>query len=283
MSWKDELQEAQGGSTIQAPKLHVDKYLQLKKKDGKPVFAKFVDGEMQTTDKPIEGVIISAFMRLTAFDDNLGTKGGTYRSTLFTKKTDKIAIFDISGRKVFGGVVEEGKQWMAQNTTAGRAKTEQVLFLVNDNGVYSIEHSITLGIDGMNLSKSYRRDYMVKLVPTLYDPNDMEISERAKEQLGKLAAKNPPVFAKFYKGREITEDIAEKWGLTDKAQTVKAMREFASQDQAKAQADDTQPEPPSDTDDSPPMPGTNEEHQANAVDTGSVQDEEEPPEDDLPF
>lgn len=288
MSWKDNMKEAQGDSAKQAPKLHVDHYLQLKNIDNKPSFVMFVDGERKATSKPIEGAIVGIFLRMSAFDDNLGSKGGTYRSTLYNRKADNIAIFDINGRKTFGGTAEEGEKWLAENSTEGRAKKDQVLLITNDNGVYSVENNLTLGIDSLNLSKAYRYDHTIKFVPTLYSPDDTEISERAKQYLGKFAKNNPPTFVKFYKGKEITDDMAEKWGLEDKLETVKAMKEYMADTPETSNEEEAHDPVISNAGvKAPPMPGNTTPKEPPMPDESQYEEPPEenqvPPEDDLPF
>lgn len=213
---REKMKEALGGQS-DYPKLDITRRYDLRSEDGLMQF-RYYDTEKEEnvfSRKPIQGVLLGSANILSAFDDDLGAKGGTYFSSPYFSNTDKIVILgrDKGASKIsFRGSVEDAEGWLAANTTSGRASKKKILFILTLGGVVSIETNMTIAIDQMNQMKDSFLDYLVKVTPHTYDPENPGISKRAQDFLGKFAKKNPPKFAKIELSTAINDEIWEQLG-----------------------------------------------------------------------
>jgi hypothetical protein len=72
---------------------------------------------------------------------------------------------------------------------------------------------MTLGIDMVNGIGEKSQSNFVIVTPKVFSHDDKTIGRKAKEVLGKLAAKNPPAYAALSVGDEITDMFANAVNL----------------------------------------------------------------------
>jgi hypothetical protein len=207
MNYKDKLKESQGES-ISYPKITTSLNLEVKEQNGKPCFAYWdtTKEEMVYTSTPIEGVLIGKCMMASVYDDNLGSKGGTYKSSYYLTNNDKIVLFGKGGQIAARGTIDEIEAF-AVNLTGNLSK-KQVILVQIESGLLAVITNITLAIGGFNaFDKDVFLTHNIVITPKLYDPNNKSISEKTKKYLGKFASKNPPKYAEISIGKPIEEII----------------------------------------------------------------------------
>jgi hypothetical protein len=208
---KQRMKAAQGSGQDYL-KLDIAKRYELKEDESGNMAFRTYDKEKEENvflNKPIKGVLLGSANIMTAFDDDLGSKGGTYTSTPYFTNSDHVAIMapDKGGYKAFfKGTVPEAELWINANTTSQRATKRKILYVLNMQGIVSVETNMTIAIDQMGQLKDSLLDNFVKLTPMVYDPDNPGISKRAQEFLGKFARKNPPKYAKIELDKLITDE-----------------------------------------------------------------------------
>lgn len=211
-NWKDKVKNLGRKSS---PKIEIARRLSVKMNDGTPMFVEY-DKDAKTNNyssAKLEGVLLGNCMIMEAFSDTLGRNGGTYRSDYFFKK-DRVTLYG-GGDKVFSGTADEVDAWVAKNTSEKGAKKRMVLFLLTRDGVVAITTNMTLGIDAVNGIGNMSQTNLVTVTPKLFSQSDKSIGRKAKEVLGKLAAKNPPAYASLAVGEEIDDMFATATNLGD--------------------------------------------------------------------
>jgi hypothetical protein len=203
--------KAAQGSGQDFIKLDIARRYDIKDEGGVIAFRTYdkEEGKSSFSTKPIRGVLLGSANIMTAFDDDLGSKGGTYTSTPYFTNSDNIAIMagDKGGYKAyFRGTVADAELWINANTTSQRATKRKVLYLLNMQGIVSIETNMTIAIDQMGQMRDSLLDNFVKLTPAIYNPDEPDISKRAQEFLGKFAKKNPPKYAKIELDKPISDE-----------------------------------------------------------------------------
>lgn len=214
MSWKDKLKDAQKTNTSSFPKIETELVLEMKENaKGKPAF-RFWNSETEKAeyyDKPIQGVYIGRAFRCFAFDPNWGSKGGSYMSALYLYNTN-ITIFSPTmqaSSKRFTGSREDVEKWLTSQGVKDNVSTKLCLLLATKQGLYEIRTNTSIGIDMFNkLDDDKLLSNKIVLTPTIYDPDNENISSGTKKILGKFASKNPPKYAEIDVGEEITEEDA---------------------------------------------------------------------------
>jgi hypothetical protein len=233
---REKMKQAHGGSG-DFPKIEIARRYDLRTEEGTPHF-RYYDSEKQEdvfSRKPIQGVLLGTANVMSAFDDDLGSKGGTYFTTPYFTKDDRVAIMAASG----GGVkiyerlsVEEAELWIAANTTSQRATKRKLLYILNMNGIVTVETNMTIAIDQTNQLRDSLLDRYVKLTPTIYDPNNPKISKKAQKFLGKFASKNPPKYADIELSEVITDEHWEALNGDEILEGFLAWKKFISSPKA---------------------------------------------------
>jgi hypothetical protein len=239
-NWKDKVKTLGRKS---APKIEIASRVSVKMHDGKPMFVKY-DKENKTneySDTPIEGVLLGNCMIMEAFSDTLGRNGGTYRSDYFFKK-DRVTMYG-NGEKVFAGTADEVDAWVAKNTSEKGAKKRMVMFVLTKNGIVAITTNMTLGIDSINGVGEKSQSNFVMVIPKLFSNSDKSVGRKAKEVLGKLAAKNPPSYASLSVGDEITDGFANATNLGDVIDQFVEWRNYKLSATKQSEPDQEEPTP----------------------------------------
>lgn len=171
--------------------------------------------------EPLKGIYIGGAMKLSAYDDNLGSKGGNYFSSHYVNK-ENIVLFEPGKtiKRVCQGNMEEIEKWIATNTTSRAPRKKWCIFLLTEQGLVEVQTNITIAIDQLKKNKEAISERYVILVPTLYSP-DNDLSKSCKEMLGKFATKNPPKYASLSTGELITEMDFENWDTENVIETFK--------------------------------------------------------------
>lgn len=211
-NWKDKVKSLGRKSS---PKLEIARRVSVKMNDGVPMFVEY-DKDSKTnvwSSDAMEGVLLGNCMIMEAFSDTLGRNGGTYRSDYFFRK-DRVVLYG-NGEKVVAGTADEIDAWVAKNTSEKGAKKRMVMFVLTKEGVVAITTNMTLGIDSVNGVGDKAQSNFVMVIPKVFSNSDKGIGRKAKEVLGKLAAKNPPAYASLEVGHEISDDFANKTNLGD--------------------------------------------------------------------
>lgn len=209
MSWKDKLKENQGGSTN--PSLGATAITVKRTDDGKVKFAKW-DKELEKNvfTSQIKGVLIGQANKLSSFCTELGKNGGQYQSSYYFSNKD-IAVFG-QGKLFFKGEFDELLVKLNQ-AGADKPSKKKVLIIKTEKGLCAVETNMVIGIDQIGQFKDNLLENMVTLEPRIFDHDEPCISKKSVEFLGKLAVKNPPLYAHISLDEEITEEIAEQYDL----------------------------------------------------------------------
>jgi len=203
MGYKEKLKESQGDEKS-FPKITTELNLILKENNGRPAFS-FWDKDKEEnvySENPISGVLIGKCMVASIYDDALGMKGGTYRSTYYLTNKDEIALFGNGGKIEVKGTIDELNAFA--NECTGNLSKKQVLFVMTTNGLIGVTTNITLAIGQFNsFDKDIFSEKEIVLTPKIYDPNDDSITPKTKKFLGKFASINPPKYASISVGKDI--------------------------------------------------------------------------------
>lgn len=234
----DRLKGAQGGGT-NAPQLNVVAYIDMGESNGKAAF-KIYDKEEKKNlfmSKPITGIFISHAMTFEAFDKDAGPNGGSWKSSVYFAKTDKVFLFEPGKTKPdpFKGTVEEGLAFLTKRGL--QPKKKYSLYVLTEKGLVCIKTNVTLGIGDANTCKDGLDQRMVSLIPTIYSANDTSIPKKVHGFLGKIAGTNPPKYAKMVLAEEINEEKAISWGIFEVIEEFKAWRKY-KQESGKVTASD---------------------------------------------
>lgn len=212
MSFKDKLKASQGGSG-NFVKLPIAVSFSLGE-DGGGVYFKSYDTEKQENvflDKPITGMYIGGAMKLSAYDDNIGSKGGNvFSAHYFTKENITLFKPGKTVEKVCVGNMDVIEKWIAENTTSRVAKKKWCFMILTKDGLIEVQTNMVIAIDQLKKNKEGISERYVTLTPTLYTPKT-DISKSAHDYLGKFAKKNPPKFAYLTLGAFISEDDFNNW------------------------------------------------------------------------
>lgn len=236
MSWKDEQKKAYGEAKNYA-KLNPDFRLKMSEEKGVSVFRMSVkkdDGSYQNYDssEPLIGVIIGEAMMFSAFDQSFGKSGGTFRSAPYLD-SDKICLFDPTGKVAVKGTKDDCKAFIAKNTNA-KEKVSRLTYFKTKKGLIEITSNMTMSIDESKKSKSLWADNVLKLTPRLYDPADKTLSKDTHKFL-KVAIKNRPSHFFIEVVEPITDDIAEDLGLVESYKMFNAWKESLGYESPKAE------------------------------------------------
>lgn len=229
-SFKDKLKESQGsGEGYSTPELLKRISMTITMRTDDKVTPKFCyyDKENKVNKfftSPIEGVLLGVANKFESFDRFLGSKGGTYKSTYYFRKSNEVAVF--GGDEIIRGTVEQAEAILKQKSQ-GTVKKRSALFVLTTKGkLVVVETNMSLFISNMNvLEDGATIDKFVKLTPTLYN-NKLEVAKGAKEYLGAMADQNPPKFALIETTDEITEEFATNHGLIE---YIDLMNDFKAQ------------------------------------------------------
>lgn len=222
----DKLKAAQGGGT-NAPQLNVSAYIDMGQIEGKAAF-KMYDKENKKqlySTKPITGVFIGHGMTMEAFDKDMGANGGSWKTSVYFAKTDKLFLFEPGKDKsAFGGTFDKV---LAQLTKRGlQPKKKYSVYILTEKGLICIKTNVTLGISDSNVCKDGLADHMVSLIPTIYSATDTSIPKKTHGYLGKIAATNPPNYAKMVLSEAFDEARVMSWGILEVIEEFTAWREY---------------------------------------------------------
>ena len=232
---KERLKDSQRGQGSNIPRLNIVKQLEIRDYEGKPAFHWFDTSTKPGTDvyttESFGGVYVNSAQRITAFDRNLGVKGGSYFSTYYFSNQDIVVLMAQNVRggvdKIMSGTPVAIKEYIVSHFPGVQPKVSKILFVLNTDGLYAIKTNISLAIDQFNRLQDEFGERMMILTPTEYDPADADISKMCKEKhLGPLADKNRPKYAKITLGPEISDEMLEELGIDDVLANFKAWREY---------------------------------------------------------
>lgn len=248
MSFSDKLKSSQSsGST--APKLDIAKQVEIKEVEGGGVSFVTYDKEKEANvdiPNPIIGILIGEAMQMVSYSDNLGARGGNYRSSYYFTKEDHIALFAPSpkGYEVAcKGTTAEVEDFIAKNSTSV-VKKKRVLFVLTSEGLVAVTTNLIIDIDQRKAMADSLRTHMVVLHATVYAEGQTNISKRALAFLGKFIKKNPPKFAQMSVGDPITDGIWNQWDGDRYADEFLAFKKYKVLDDGKtAQPVADQPAP----------------------------------------
>jgi len=215
MNYREKLKQSQEGGGSNFPKITVDMHIEVKANGDEVAFAVWDSGEEKTmyTSKPIIGILIGKCIVASVFDDKLGSKGGTYKSSYYLNNNNDIALFG-NGTMVAKGKVADIDVFA--NGCTGNLSKKQVLLVLTESGLLAISTNLSLAIGQFtDLGDDILLDKKIVLNPVLYDPDDATISAKTKKYLGKFAATNKPKYASISTDGEI--EGTEK-GLDDAIQ-----------------------------------------------------------------
>ena len=219
------------------PRIEVEKRLRVKDnpENGKVSF-EYWDGDKKIFyTNPIMGIFIGAVNTMQCFDQNYGSKGGSYKTSYYTSNNDNIVVFDPAFRKCFTGTKEQINTWAASMQMEKFSSKKHLIVLSRQGGVVDVESNMILFIDQINkLDKDTFMDYFIKLSPMEFDvaTNPLNVSANGIKYLGPFAAKNKPKFAFIERGDPLTDEIYDSFGGDGKAdeavEMFKAWKEFTS-------------------------------------------------------
>lgn len=222
----DKLKGLQGGAGS-APKLDVEAYIDMGEHNGKAAFKIYNKEQKQNLfmTKPITGIFIGHAMTLESFDKDAGVNGGTWKSSVYFTKADKVVLFEPNKDKhAFSGTVEEAVAFLSKKGL--QTKKRYSLYILTDRGLLCIKTNVTLGINDSQAIKDKIYNYMVSLIPTIYSASDASIPKKVHGYLGAIAAKNPPKYAKMVIAEEINEGKVISWGIFEVIDQFKKWRDY---------------------------------------------------------
>jgi hypothetical protein len=227
-NWKDQLQQSQKQGGGDYPKLSPDYRITLTNKEGVALF-KFYDASKEKEKRvsevkgTITGVLIGSAMKISAFDQNHGNNGGSYNSTYFIAKSNRIVLFSPAGNKTIGNC-DELKAAITQESSANPS-LKRALFIATKGGLLVIETNLTMDIEQF---KSFDKDVfllkMIKVSPKLYDKDDSSFSDRAHKNM-KIASA-PPAYTNIEVGSEITDEIAIEYEIMKHSKAYNEWKEY---------------------------------------------------------
>lgn len=227
-SIREKLGASQGGQTsfVKLPTVH--SWSVAEDEDGNIVFKRW-DKTLEKnilSEHPLEGIYIGGAMKLSAFDDNLGSSGGNYFSSHYVNK-ENIVLFR-PGKKIESvakGNIEVIEKWIATNTTARSPRKKWCFFVLTEDGLIEIQSNITIAIDQLKRHKEAIKENYAHFTPSLYDETS-DLTKSCKEMLGKFAKKNPPKYAYLQASELISIEDWEGW---EAEETIKIFAEWKKQ------------------------------------------------------
>lgn len=211
MSYKDKLKQAQQ-TGIDRPKIELSYFFRMKEDEkGRVAFNYYDKDKDKEKDvfivKPLMGMHIGTAMTMEAYSDDLGSKGGTYRSTYYFNKSHKMGV--LAPTKGGFGIVHQGTaeeiESFMQQKSGGAVHKRAVLFILTQKGdLIGVQTNLAIAIDQLKKVKDKTLDYMITLTPSLYG-KDANVTANCDKILGKFAAKNPPKYADISVGDAIDE------------------------------------------------------------------------------
>lgn len=161
--------------------------------------------------KTISGIYVGDANIMTAYDDDLGTKGGTYFTTPYFTIKDSVVVLAPSKKggveAAFRGTVVEAESWISANSTSGRPTKRKLVYLLTKSGLITVQTNMVIFIDQIKHIKELLFDNLLDMTPATYDSKNPGISKKAQDILGKFAAKNPPNYASMCVGQPLTDEF----------------------------------------------------------------------------
>ncbi len=192
------------GSGSAGPKLDVSMWLAAAgDTKGVPSFTWYdrVKKEKKFSKKAITGIFLGSAMRISAFSTELGSNGGEYTSSVYFNREMPISVWYRSAKgqtKLCEGNLEFVEEALAK-AASDKPSKRQILFILTDKGVVAVETNLSIAIDQLHAATGEDENIFIEnyieLTPTLYDPEDKSISDKAKKYLGPFAPTNPPKYA----------------------------------------------------------------------------------------
>jgi hypothetical protein len=229
-NFKDKLKESQG-SNSNFPKMQIVSVIEMKEDDltKLPIFARYdkVAEVYVEVPAPIKGIYIGSAIQMSSYSDNLGSKGGNYKSDYYFDNK-KITLFAPQAKgyeKVAQGTKEEVSAYIDKNSTS-KAKVRAVMFIATEGGLVAVITNMTIAIDQTNKVKELLSEKVIILNPAKFFEADETISKKAKEYLGKFREKNPPKYAKVVVGEDITQELFDSLNADKHIEDFKKFKEF---------------------------------------------------------
>jgi len=230
MSWKDDLKQAQsGGEGGSYPKLNISTYLDVKESGSGTAFKYYVKEEKinKYIKAPISGVLIGKGFKCSAFDDNYGANGGTFKSSMYLSNKN-ITMFSPSGKDRMTGSKEDISNWLISQKIGDKVSVKMCLLVATRRGLIEIQTNASIAIDQLNNDIGEASfDHMMSFTPTVYSPETPGL-KKAKEHLGKFAATNPPKYASMAIGELITDAYAEEVNIEKFAKEFEVWKKFVT-------------------------------------------------------
>lgn len=168
----------------------------------------------------IKGVVLGDAMRFSVWDED---NNSFLNSNYYTSKKD-VALYQGSSL-VMRGTLDEVSQ-KAFDMTTNRPKKQKVIWLATEKGVVELRSNLVLAISELNpISQDDMMDFVMEFTPELYDPEDKSISAKTKDYLGKFAPTNPPTFFRIKRSDPLNEEVAEVYGVIEKAKLLENWRD----------------------------------------------------------
>lgn len=161
------------------------------------------------TDKPITGFLLGELMTGEIFDQTVGKKGGSYKSTPYFGKTDSLAVLNpVDGKWMPFANIGLADEWVAKQ--CGKTlKKRRIYYVATDKGILEINTNISLSIDQTSKLKGVDsavfQNSLISFTPAMYDPKDSSLSKKTHEIQGAIGATNPSVYAKLEVVRKMEE------------------------------------------------------------------------------
>lgn len=216
---REQAQEAYGGNI--KPEFNIDLFIEAKADtDGKPSFTYYdkEKSERKFSYNPLEGYLLGVGNELSAFSSELGSRGGTYESSPYWSN-DLITLWEPSrsgSKKVVVGTIDEVESWLVVNGVGDRVRKRKLLFILSGEMVIQIKTNMSLSINDSNKFQPTTFLYnKIVLTPTMYDPDDPDISSKSKKYLGDFAKRNKPTYAKMTTGGTISSSEFDEHKIGD--------------------------------------------------------------------
>lgn len=197
------------------------------------------------TSKPVDGFYLGYGFVMEAFDSKFGNKGGTYKTSVYFKKTDNVNLYNPIGNKETRMPAGDMEASIASYTeSAVTVKKKLVLYLVSrEKGtVMAISTNVSIGIEQIQnlVSNQSVNDYWIKVFPAVYSTEDTSL-KKCHKYLGPLAVKNPPNYARIEISDPLDNENLSAINAVEKLDEFEAWKKAISEQQDISSEQETAP------------------------------------------
>lgn len=224
-NWRDTLEDNQSSGS-DYPKIEVAFRMDVKNKDGKAYFVYWdsTNEKQIMIDRPLEGVLIGSVMQLNCFDQNYGKNGGSYYSTPFVSKNNRIALFNPANTLEAVGTCDELAIHL-QKEIDKKPSLKRILYVAGTSGLIAITTVLAIDIEMMkSFSQETFLDFCIKITPELFIKDNNDFSARVNKAL-KIAA-NPPAFARIEQGVQIMDEMVKELKVEENADMFSKWKKY---------------------------------------------------------